>query len=278
MVRHERAPEQFMCAVRHERAPEQQFREERAMGQVNGNGAVDAYMADYQYRTNEAQSSKTDKTPSQVKKHRVYGRTIGSPALSEKAQKYYEKLKEKYKNMDFILVSPDKKEEAERNKGMYGSTKELLVLIDSDKIEKMASDESYRKKYEAILSGATSQLEQMKSELGSSAEKVSSFGMTFDDHGNASFFAVIDKSLARQRERIEEKRAEAREDRKEAAADAVKKRIEENHSKEDDRVTVTASSWDELLKKIGEVIAKERTNAVISDGERRVGQSFDFSI
>ena len=57
------------------------------MGQVNGNGAVDAYMADYQYRTKEAQSAKTDKTSSQVKKHRVYGRTIGTPELSEKAQK-----------------------------------------------------------------------------------------------------------------------------------------------------------------------------------------------
>lgn len=253
------------------------FREESAMG-LNGNGAVDAYMADYQYRTKETQPGKADKTSSEVKKHRVLGRTIGSPELSEKAQKYYEKLKEKFSNMDFILVSPDKKEEAERNKGMYGSTKELLVLIDSDKIEKMASDESYRRKYEAILSGATAQLDQMKSGLGSNADKVSSFGMTFDDHGNASFFAVIDKSLAAQRERISEKRAEAREERKEAADEAAKRRITESQSKESDRVTVTASSWDELLKKIDQVIAQERTNSVISDGERKVGQSFDCSI
>ena len=105
--------------------------------------------------------------------------------------------------MDFILVSPEKKEEAESKKGMYQSSKELLVLIDSDKIEKMAEDEEYRAKYEGILNNAASRLNQMKDSLGSKADSVSSFGMTFDDHGNASFFAVVDKSLASQRERID---------------------------------------------------------------------------
>ena len=33
------------------------------------------------------------------------GKTIGDPQLSEKAQKYYEQLKKKFSNMDFILVS-----------------------------------------------------------------------------------------------------------------------------------------------------------------------------
>ncbi len=37
------------------------------------------------------------------------GKTIGDPQLSEKAQKYYEQLKKKFSNMDFILVSADKK-------------------------------------------------------------------------------------------------------------------------------------------------------------------------
>lgn len=39
------------------------------------------------------------------------GKTIGNPQLSEKAQKYYEQLKKKFSNMDFILVSADKKED-----------------------------------------------------------------------------------------------------------------------------------------------------------------------
>ena len=101
------------------------------MGQLSSNSAVGTYAADYNYRANQ---TKTEKTESTEKKSRVYGRTIGTPELSEKAQKYYEELKAKYSNMDFILVSSDMKEEAERNKGMYASSKELLVLIDEEKI------------------------------------------------------------------------------------------------------------------------------------------------
>ena len=41
--------------------------------------------------------SKTDKNG------KITGKTIGQPKLSEKAAKYYEQLKKKYSNMDFIL-------------------------------------------------------------------------------------------------------------------------------------------------------------------------------
>lgn len=253
------------------------------MGQLSSNSAVGTYAADYTYRANQ---TKTDKTESTEKKSRVYGRTIGTPELSEKAQKYYEELKAKYSNMDFILVSSDKKEEAERNKGMYASSKELLVLIDEEKIERMATDEEYRAKYEAILSNATSQVAQMMTQLGSNADNVSSIGMSFDDKGNASFFAVVDKSLAKQKERIEEKRAEAREEKKEAAKEAQEERLEASREKTEqtgrknsqDYVTVTASSFEELLKKIDTILLEERTNSVMTDSEKMVGQSFDYSI
>ena len=250
------------------------------MGQLSSNSAVGTYAADYQYRANQVKDTKTEKSESTEKKSRVLGRTIGNPELSEKAQKYYEQLKAKYSNMEFILVSPDKKEEAERNKGMHASSKELLVLIDSDKIERMAVDEEYRAKYEAILSGATAQVSQMKQELGTNASQVSSIGMSFDDHGNASFFAVVDKSLAKQRERMEEKRAEAVEERKEAAKEAAEERLEKKkeESQKTDCVTVTASSWEELLKKIDAVIFAERADSVMTDSEKKVGQSIDYSI
>lgn len=245
------------------------------------NSAVGTYASDYQYRTEQAKknegANKTTKVP---------GRTIGEPKLSEDALKYYEELKKKFSNMEFILVSPDKKEEAERNKGMYQSDKELIVLIDSNKIEKMAKDAAYRAKYENILSGATAQIAQMKTDLGSNADSVSSFGMTFDDHGNASYFAVIDKSLAAQRDRITEKRAEAAKEKKaeakkEAAERAEEKRTENNGLKKPDdpnKVTVTASSWEELLKKIDEVLFGERADNIMTDAEKAVGGAFDFSI
>ena len=49
------------------------------------------------------------------KKTKVGGRTIGEPALSENAAKYYAELKKKYGNLDFILVSRDQKEFAKAN-------------------------------------------------------------------------------------------------------------------------------------------------------------------
>lgn len=255
------------------------------MGELSSNSGIGTYAADYQYRANQ---NRADKTQEAEKKSRVYGRTIGNPELSETAQKYYEELKKKYFNMEFILVSPDKKEEAERNKGMYASSKELLVLIDSDKIERMATDEAYRAKYEAILSGATVQVAQMKQELGSNADRVSSIGMSFDDHGNASFFAVIDKSLAKQKERIEKKRAEAKDERREAAKEAAEERLEarrKNAEKSEERwknpqdyITVTATSWEELLKKIDALIYEERADAVMTESEKKIGQAIDYSV
>lgn len=258
------------------------------MGQISSNSAVGSYMADYQYRTE--QTKKNESTDKTGKKGKVTGRTIGEPELSEKAARYYEKLKAKYSNMEFVLVSPDKKEEAERNKGMYQSSRELLVLIDSDKIEKMAEDESYRKKYEAILSGATTQMTQMKKSLGANADKVRSFGMTFDDKGTASLFAVIDKSLIKQRERITEKKEKESADRKKAAREAAAERAEQRKEKpgkwdgsvsaadRENTITVTAPTWSELLKKIDYAIFSERADYLKTDAEKAVGGSVDYAL
>ena len=91
-----------------------------------------------------------------------YGRTIGQPELSEKAAKYYEQLKKKYGNYDFILVSRDQKENAKANAAKYANGYKTVVLIDEDKIEQMATDEKFRKQYEGILSGAAAQIQQLK--------------------------------------------------------------------------------------------------------------------
>ena len=280
------------------------------MSEISSNSALNSYAADYSYRTeynkktdNNKKTDGTKETDKTTKKSKVSGRTIGDPVLSDKAKKYYEKLKAKYSNMDFILVSPEKKEEAESKKGMYQSSKELLVLIDSDKIEKMAEDEEYRAKYEGILDNATSRLNQMKDSLGSKADSVSSFGMTFDDHGNASFFAVVDKSLASQRERIADKKEAAAKEKKKAQKEAQKeaqekraegKKADQTDKKgktdgtgkakdtektlDTDKVTVSASSWEELLKKIDNVIYESRADSVMTKEEKAVGGSFDYSI
>ena len=155
------------------------------------------------------------------------GKTIGDPQLSEKAQKYYEQLKKKFSNMDFILVSADKKEEAQANAAQYANANHTVVLIDTDKIEKMAEDEAYRKKYEGIISGAQTQLAQIKNGLGSNASHVKGYGIKINDNGTASLFAVIDKSLAAQKERIAKNAKTRAEEKKAAEKKADKKKTEE---------------------------------------------------
>ncbi len=251
------------------------------MNGINQSAYVNSIASEYQNtRSYGAKDERVKKQPAASEKEKlndVKGRTIGEPKLSDKALKYYEQLKKKYSNMEFVLVSPDKKAEVERNKGMYASNKELLVLIDSDKIERMAEDEEYRKKYEGILSNATSQVEMMKRQLGTNANQVSSIGMSFDDHGNASFFAVVDKSLATQRERIAAKREENREAKRAEAKKAEKENEAEKLDKSH-KVTVTAKSWDELLRKIDKVVMSDGADSMLTKGERNIGQNFDFSL
>ena len=90
------------------------------------------------------------------KNSKVSGKTIGEPKLSDKAKEYYEKLKKKFSTMDFILVSKDMKETAKANAGQYANANKMVVLIDEEKIERMAEDESYRKQYEGIIANASS--------------------------------------------------------------------------------------------------------------------------
>lgn len=248
--------------------------------------AVSGYGID---RTNSRNTSKT-KAGEEVTYGRVNGRTIGEPKLSEKAAKYYEQLQKKYSNMEFILVSPDMKQQAEQNKGSLQSSKGLIVLIDSDKIEKMAEDENYRKKYEGIIRMGAVKMNEMKDSLGSSASAVRSFGMSIDDHGHSSYFAVLDRSLAAQRERIAEKRKENTQAKKEAAKKAAEKRAEKRKeakkadektesTKEDvssDTITVTADSWDELLREIQKIMPE--STSLMTEAEQKVGQKFDSTI
>lgn len=231
--------------------------------------------------------SKTDKATG---KSKVSGKVIGEPQLSEKAQEYYEQLKKKYGNMDFILVSKDMKATAQAQAGSYANASRMVVLIDEEKIERMAEDESYRKKYEGIISGATTQLEQMKNSLTASGAKVKGYGMQVNDGGNASFFAVIDKSLAAQKERIEKKAEKKAEDKKKADKEAKEKRAEKakagkadkkdrtqgRDSRDEDLVTVTASSVEELINKINDTIYAAMSDNVETEAEKRVGHHFDY--
>ncbi len=249
------------------------------MNQVTQAEAFGSYMQAAQ----QTSSEKAD-----TKKNKVSGATIGDPKLSEKAAKYYEKLKKKYSNMDFILVSEDKKAEAQANAGKYANANRMVVLIDTEKIERMAEDNKYRKQYEAIISGATNQLSQLKSSLGANASSVKTYGMQVKE-GTASFFAVVDKSLAAQKKRIEKKASQKQEEKKAAKKAAEEKAAEKKKAEketyeaefeqdwnEEDTITVTASSIEELMKKINDAIYLGRSDCVRTEQETWVGGHLDF--
>lgn len=245
-----------------------------------------------------AETSGTSKTSGSSAKKAVSGKTIGNPQLSEKAAKYYETLKKKYAGMDFILVSEDQKVQAQADSAKYANANKTVVLIDEDKIERMAEDENYRKKYESIIANASSGIAQLKDKLAGSGANVKTFGMQINDNGTASYFAVLEKSSAAQKDRIEKKAAQKKADKKaeekkkakEAEKEQQAKRKEKRgqvgkndsenktDSAESKTITITASSIDELLTKINDKVMADMSDSIQTDEEKARGQKFDFSI
>lgn len=237
---------------------------------VNMNGILETYAA-------------CNKPADKVNKTSEYGKTVGKPELSEEGKKYYEELKKKFSNMDFIFVSDDMIEQAKANSASFANAAKTVVLINEEKIERMAVDENYRKQYESIIKNAAAQLTQMQKGFESTGAEVKGYGIQIDDKGTASYFAVLEKASAAQKERIEEKaaekRAEKKAEKKEAEKKAKEKRTEEAKAHKQEEVTViTASSVEELLKKISDYTFEERSNAVQTPEEKLIGQNFDFQI
>lgn len=213
--------------------------------------------------------------------HNTSGKTIGQPKLSEKAQKYYDELKSKYQNLDFVLVSKDMKEMAKANAASFANPNKMVVLIDEEKIERMAEDEQFRKKYEGIIASAGTKLPELGQAIGNTSG-VKGFGMQVNDDGSTSFFAVMQKSFDAQAKRIEEIRAEKREEKRLAEKKADKKEWEErlNEKRAANKATrdevITAGSIEELIQKIEEYNFNYRADTVQTEAEKYVGTTIDF--
>lgn len=250
-----------------------------------------------------------------------YGKTIGTPQLSEHGQKYYEQLKKQFGNMDFILVSSDMKATAQAQASSYANASKMVVLIDEDKIERMATDSSYRKQYEGIIKNAASGVQQLKTTLqNSGTSNVKGYGAQVNDGGTLSFFAVLKKSSAAQKQRIEKKTKENKEAKKAAEKKAKEQEKEDsinsgnanktnsiektadtnktnsvsnsykaaesdktgkadgaNQTKyNEDTVTITASSIEELMQKIQDYNYAALSDNVQTNDELKIGQSVDF--
>jgi len=248
-------------------------------------------------KTEDLAVTKNEGSKDTVKKTKVSCRTIGSPELTEKAAKYYEELKKKYGNLDFILVSKDQKEYAKANASKYSNTSKMVVLIDEEKIERMAEDEKFRKQYEGIISQGASGLNQLKSKLANMGLNVKSCGMNVYDNGATSFFATMDQSFKSQnktaQERLARKKAAKKAEEKKAAKKAEEKKQQEKleegrmerkeireefyESDGEGEVTFTADTIEDLISQIENADYLIRRD-IRSSFERQVGQKFDSAI
>ena len=225
------------------------------------------------------------------KKTKVGGRTIGEPALSENAAKYYAEFKKKYGNLDFILVSRDQKEFAKANASKYSNTHKMVVLIDEDKIERMAEDENYRKQYEGIISKGASGLSQLTNKLANMGLSVKSCGINVNDNGAASFFATMDQSFKAQnkaaQQRLAKKKAakkaeekKKRQEKLEAGREerrVIREEFLEGDADYEEEITFTADSVEDLLQQIENAGNLYRRD-ILSDHERQLGRGVDFVV
>ena len=256
-----------------------------AINEVAANNVANTYSAQQTNKTQQpAKAGGVTKTAN-------YGATIGKPQLSEAGAKYYDELKKKYGDMDFVLVSKDMVNLAKQQASSYGNKNRMVVLIDEEKIEKMASDESFRQQYEGLISKAQTAMPQLQQMMANNPN-VKTIGMQVGNDGRASFFAVMDKSAKDQQARIEAKRAEKKEakkaeEKKEAKA-KQKERLEKSRAEkaekaeklsendEEDYEILMADSIEELMQKIGDWNFAFKADTVETPEESLVGHNVDF--
>lgn len=250
-----------------------------------------------------------DTNSSLVPRTTEYGNTIGDVQLSDKARAYYNKLKSKYHNMEFVAVSKDMKAQVQANAAAYGNANKMVVLIDEEKLERMATDESFRKKYEGIIAMSSTKMVEAKNSLTSSGASVKNFGMSVDSNGKESFFATVEKSQDLQKKRIEKKAAEKKEQKarehkraeKQARQDRMDKAKEKKAEKEGktdhdeilpeiekkihdkvievygkEYVTIEADTAEDLLSKVQRYSYDAAAGRVMTTSERMVGGHVDF--
>ena len=247
-----------------------------------------------------SQVTKETKQSEIVKKYGMTGKTIGQTKLSKEAQEYYEQLKAKYKDMDFILVKNDMMDVAKSRAGSFANPNKTLVLVDEETIERMATDEAYRKQQEGMLEYAQKKLPELQKALKNVPGSMGC-GVQINENGTVSFFAVMNKAYDEQAQTVEkrmeakaaEKKAEQKKAQKEKQKEWLEEKREENkvaleklnsenvkdvfaEYKKDDVVLISAGSLEELLKKVEEYNFSVRADHIKSEAEKYVGTVIDF--
>ena len=207
--------------------------------------------------------------------------------LSSKVQAYLDKLNKSYDNMEFLVYNSGK----DAKEVLSHSTKEVTVMLSREEIEKMASDEKYAAEKMKGVQGALRMSEQINCEFGYTSAfgknsenadtRISRIAISFNDDGSTNIFAELEKSSRKQREQLEEARAEKRAEDKRTQKKQQEKRLEEKAADrylrtnaDTKRTVVEAGSVDELMNRIAAV----DWNEIRAEGRSESGGRFDFSI
>ena len=203
-------------------------------------------------------------------------------ALSDEAKDYLASLKEKFGDIDFFVANCDSDEEMGKYFAM--GTKKYSCVISSDLIEKMATDDAAREKYEKIIANAGEQIEERKEEakeeLGEeAAEQIKFLGFKVDDNGMVEYFAKLKDDNNAYYAKLKEKRAEEKEAEKKAEEKRNEKKAEDKQTGNDklhknDDLWFNADSKEGLMEVIREALgikAPEKTE----EPEMAVGKTVE---
>lgn len=228
-----------------------------------------------QYDVNKLKKNKpAEKVDSaQVKKAETKKAESTENKLSDKGKEYLKNLREKYGDYDFVIA--DTKEDQDALAA--ASDKEIAVMISSEELEKMAGDEEYGNERLKQMEDAVAMSKQITEELENDPEWSKDTGINkitieLADDGSVKLFAELEKSSAKQRERIEANREKQKEEKKAEE----KKELAASYGKNEEyrqRTTVEATSAEELLAKIRGVDWSQVPYDEIKTGER-----IDFAV
>ena len=176
--------------------------------------------------------------------------------LSANAQKFLEKLRDKYGDYDFIIAN-----NVDDPQSLTTSTdKDYSVILSSEEIEKMAENEEYADKIMGHVDKAVGVIDKLYEESLGEGVNFASITASVDEDGNMKLFASIEKMSADQQERFEQLKEKRAEEKKEAAAKADKAEKDSDSENEENTETVSAKvakveadTAEDLLAKIFEI-------------------------
>ncbi len=236
-----------------------------------------------QYDTNRFNKTKKTDSLSESETKSVETKKIENSEgkLSAKGKDFLNSLREKYKDYDFIVADSENDKRALAD----ASDREIAVLLSSSEVERMANDEDYAKEKLGQMETAIDMAKKINDQLSNDPEFAEDAGINkitieLGDDGSMKMFAELEKSSAKQRERIEANRQKNKEAEKAEEKKTEKKAtltkpnpFEKSNEEYRQRTTVEATSPEELLAKI-----KEIDWGSVPFDEIKTGDRIDFSV